>query len=279
MTQDPDPGQVEPSVRTEMCSVGATRRVAAMLDLDPAGVTAGNPLPPSWHFILLGAETRRCELRSDGFPGLGVPMPDLDLPRLLATGRTVEYHQPSPVGATVERTSAIRRLERKSSGTVPKVAVMIGHELRIAGASEVAIAETQSFLMLGRGSGYHPDERAPRAVTAPHLKTVLPDEILLFQFSALGFNSHRIHSDKTYARDVEGYPDLVVNGGLTALLMTEFARTELGLVIRRLRMKNLAPLFCRRSITLTADQDGPRWRLRAHDERGTVAAEMELETA
>jgi len=253
--------------------------VAAMLDIDPDSIGAGDPLPTGWHFILLGAETRRSELRSDGFPGFGVSMPELGLPRLLATGRTVEYHRNIPVGAQVQRTSAIRHMERKSHGSGAMVAVTIGHELRVAGTSDPAIAETQTFLMLDRSSGYRPGERALRSVAAAHSRIVVPDETLLFQFSALGFNSHRIHSDKTFARDVEGYPDLVVNGGLTTLLMTEFARTSLTLRPSRLRMKNVAPLFCGRPITLTADQEGQRWRLRACDDCGTVAAEMEMETA
>ncbi|CAD5372766.1 3-methylfumaryl-CoA hydratase [Rubrivivax sp. A210] len=277
-TAEVEAGAFEPDLRTEICTVATARRVAAMLDLDPDTIEAASPLPTGWHFILLGAETRRSALRADGYPGLGVALPDLGLPRLLATGRCVEYLGEIPVGAAVQRSSAILTLEHRNRGDRPSASVTVAHEIRVAGRSELAVAETQSFLMLAPGGGYKAGAGRRQAVTATHQKTLVPDEILLFQFSALGFNSHRIHSDKSYARDVEGYPDLVVNGGLITLLLTEFARNDLGLEARRLRMKNLAPLFCGQPVTLTADREGPRWRLRACDDHGRIAAEMELET-
>src|SRR5437867_8457331 len=106
MTAMPD--SHETVTRLEACSVAAARRVAAMLDLDPDGIVEGDPLPRGWQFMLLGADTRRSALRGDGFPGLGVPMPDLALPRLLLGGRTVSYCHEIPIGASLQRTSAIK---------------------------------------------------------------------------------------------------------------------------------------------------------------------------
>lgn len=262
--------------RTEICTLAAVRRVAAMLDLEPDSIQEGAALPPGWHFFLLGAETRRADLRADGFPGLGLPVPDLGLPRLLIVGRTVDYFRDIPVGATVRRTSAVKSVTEKTSEAGRMATVTIGHELHVSDTAAPAIMETQTYLLLP-ASRWREPKKESRAVVAAYQKAVTPDDTLLFQYSALGFNSHKIHIDKVHAREVEGFPDLVVNGGLTALLLTEFARADLGLRVRALKMKNVAPLFSGRTMTLAADPYGDRWRLRACDDTGQTAADMEIE--
>jgi 3-methylfumaryl-CoA hydratase len=265
--------------RSETCSVSAVRRVAAMLDLPPDDLRPGDPLPKGWHFLLMGADTRRSELRADGYPGLGVPMPDLGLPRLLIGGRTVDYLRAIPIGSDVLRTSGVTSLARKTTAAGAMAIVDVKHTLAVAGESDAAIVETQRFVLLEATPRPRTRvEAAARNAVAPeHEKVLVPDETLLFQYSALGFNSHRIHIDKAYAREVEGFPDLVVNGGLTTLLMTEFARNELGLDLKALRMKNVAPLFCGRPLTLTAERAGAHWQLHALDDAGTLAADMEVD--
>lgn len=270
----------ESVTRTETCSLSAVRRVAAMLDLDPEGIAEGDPLPRGWQFILLGADTRRSELRSDGFPGLGVPMPDLGLPRLLLGGRTVDYCHEIPIGSMVKRVSAIKSLTRKSAPAGEMAVVTIAHELHVAAVPAAAVVETQTYVLLSEKNSATKIESIPHAVTvtAEKSKVVNPDETLLFQYSALGFNSHKIHIDRSYARDVEGFPDLVVNGGLVTLLLTEFLRRDLGLTPEKFRTKHLAPLFCGRPITLAAEGCGNEWRLRAYNDMGIIAAEMEVTT-
>ena len=90
--------------------------------------------------------------------------------------------------------------------------------------------ETQTYLLLPPRKAAADDRQRRRVTRQPreHVTTVVPDETLLFQYSALGFNSHRIHIDRDHAREVEGFPDLVVNGGLATLLLTEFLRRDLG---------------------------------------------------
>ncbi|WAL84006.1 MaoC family dehydratase N-terminal domain-containing protein [Pandoraea sp. XJJ-1] len=265
--------------RYEHCGASAVRRVAAMLDLPAEGLVDGAPLPKGWHFILLGADTPRSVLRADGFPGLGVPLPDLGLPRLLQGGRRVVYHQDIPVGSTVVRTSAVADVTEKMGPSGRKAVVKVAHSLRLADRSQPAITETQTYFLLPAQTGQKQpvtaQTTAPESVAASRTKSVMPDETMLFQFSALGFNSHKIHIDKNYARDVEGFPDLVVNGGLTTLFLTEFARRELALDLNFFTMKNVAPLFCGHRITLAADRVGAQWSLKAFDDSGRVAAEME----
>jgi 3-methylfumaryl-CoA hydratase len=270
-------GDFQPVIRKETCSLSAARRVAAMLDLSPDAVRDGQALPIGWHFILLGADTRRSEIRPDGFPGLGVPMPELGLPRLLIGGRAVTYRHAITIGREIRRVSVVKSIVQKATSSGPMALVTVGHELFADGVEDAAIVETQTYVLLPAQTGARVVAAEPKPVVASHKRTFVPDETLLFQYSALGFNSHKIHIDKTHAREVEGFPDLVVNGGLTTLLLTEFAREELGLKLRGFRMKNLAPLYCGRPMTLAADCEENEWSLAAYDDTGTLAARMEVD--
>lgn len=266
--------------RVESCSVAVARRVAAMLDLDPGDIVEGAPLPRGWHFVLLGADTRRSALRSDGFPGLGVPMPDLGLPRLVLGGRNVSYLKGIAIGSDVMRTSCVQSVKRKTTGKGPMAIATILHEMRTLPDLELAISETQTYLLLPARDGVDIEDEAttPMTISDDWSQTVVPDETLIFQFSALGFNSHKIHLDKAYARNVEGYPDLVVNGGLATLLLTEFMRRELCVAPTLLQARHVAPLFCGRPMTLAAHCEGEIWRVRAFDNRGRLAIDMKVDT-
>jgi 3-methylfumaryl-CoA hydratase len=274
-------GETASVQREETCALSTVRRIAAMLDLAPDDVVAGQALPRGWHFVLLAADTQRSALRGDGFPGLGVPMPDLGLPRLMLGGRKVSFHQDIPVGAAVVRSSAVQNLVRKTTASGPMAVVTMAHELRVGGSSAPALVETQTYLLLpARAPGVSVSAPESAPAPTPHavcLKTVVPDETLLFQYSALGFNSHRIHLDRHHAREVEGFPDLVVNGGLATLLLTEFLRQDLGITPAALTVRHVAPLYCNRPVTLTADPVDGRWQLKAFDDQNRLAVEMAVD--
>lgn len=279
-------GHGAPVQRDEACPLGTVRRVAAMLDLAPDGLANGlvdgGPLPRGWHFVMLAADTRRSALRADGFPGLGVPMPDLGLPRLMLGGRTVAFHHDIPIGASVVRSSAVRSVVHKTTASGPMAVVTLAHALCVAGQPAPAVEETQTYLLLPPRPPLTAGVAAPEVppgvpAQAAHRKTVVPDETLLFQYSALGFNSHRIHLDRAHAQRVEGFPDLVVNGGLATLLLTEFMRCELSLRPVNYVVRHVAPLYCGRALTLTAEPvDATRWQLKALDDQHRLAVDMEV---
>jgi 3-methylfumaryl-CoA hydratase len=268
------------SIRTEICSIASVRRVAAMLDLEPDVYAEDSPLPRGWQFILMAADTRRSSLRADGFPGLGVTMPDLGLPRLLLGSRSVDYLQDIPIGSRLIRQSAIKDITQKVNKSGPMAVVAIQHELRLKEAAQPALIETQTYLLLpatrGAATSHLADYNGP--IKGQVMKTVVPDETLLFQYSALGFNSHKIHIDRAHARNVEGFPDLIVNGGLVTLLLTEFLRKEIGVKPSALRVRHLAPLYCGSPITMVANQVSSKWHLQAFDNRSILSVDMEVET-
>jgi 3-methylfumaryl-CoA hydratase len=270
----------ESTFREEFCSIANVRRVAAMLDLHPDDVVEGAPLPRGWQFILMAADTKRSLLRADGFPGFGVPMPDLGLPRLVLGSRSVSYLSDIPVGACVIRKSAVQSLVQKTTRSGPMVVATIAHELRLSNAATPALLETQTYLLLPatRGASASNGSNVSTNITGYRVKTVVPDETLLFQYSALGFNSHKIHIDRAHARNVEGFPDLVVNGGLATLLLTEFLRSDMGVSPASFKARHVAPLFCGSPITMVANPVGSGWRLQAYDNRSTLAVDMEVET-
>lgn len=264
--------------RTELCSEATARRVAAMLDLESVDLLPGDKLPRGWQFVLMGADTKRSLLRADGFPGLGVTMPDLGLPRLLLGSRSVSYLKDIPIGANVGRRSCIQNLTHKSTKAGPLAVATIQHELTLGNDPSPALVETQTYLLLPASKGSSPSNPTvfTPIVTGQKVKTVVPDETVLFQYSALGFNSHKIHIDRAHARNVEGFPDLVVNGGLATLYLTEFLRQDMGVHPASYKVKHVAPLFCGRPITMVANQVGTGWHLQAFDNRSILAIDMEV---
>ncbi|MFV5689733.1 hypothetical protein ACM55M_14045 [Flavobacterium sp. ZT3R25] len=260
----------------EQCSPTMVRRVAAMLDLDTRSFSEGGILPKGWHFFMLAGETPKSELRQDGFPGLGVPIPDLGLPRLLLGGRTAAYNGDIVIGSVVEKTSFIKSIVEKTTNSGPMAIVTIQHELRPVTASIPAIIETQTYILLSASTASKNSEKIlSQPIESKHQKQITPDETILFQYSALGFNSHKIHLDRGYAQNIEGLPDLVVNGGLTTLLLTEFMRTNLALKLTDIKVKHIAPLYCNRPMILTAEQKETSWELKVYNDNNEIAVEAE----
>jgi 3-methylfumaryl-CoA hydratase len=112
-------------------------------------------------------------------------------------------------------------------------------------------------------------------------ETLTPDPVLLFRYSAICFNGHRIHYDADYARSAEGYPALVVNGGLSTLLLLEAASRRTGRALAGFAARAATPLFCGRSLALcgTAPDEAGRALLWAEDDAGAVALRVEAEFA
>ncbi len=264
--------------RRQAFQADAASRIAAMLDFGRSDWPKGAAVPFGWHFALLGAETPRAMLRADGFPGLGIGFPHVPGQRLVAASRKITSWRALHIGQEVERTSRIASVVPKSTPQGPLTVVTVEHIISDTGDNAAMIlSEKQTYVLLD--TPYVAPQSAPTQSGGYQvMKSITPDDTMLFQFSALGFNSHRIHLDREYARSVEGYPDLVVNGGLTTLLMTELARAHYGEKIKRLTVRNTAPLFVNRPIQLTLGKKEGRHVICALDDHRGLAAEMEFDT-
>jgi 3-methylfumaryl-CoA hydratase len=259
-------------------TLAQVRRVAVMLGVIPLDLSDGNPLPRGWHFALLAGETPRHSLRSDGFPGLGIVMPQLDLPRLLLGQRTFSLQRQLRIGAPFRRVSRIVSIVEKAGKTGPLSIVKVEHVLSGDDGS-AAVEESQTYYLAGSPSAgaasAEPPKTAPAPVPEGVGKVVTPDDLMLFQYSALGFNTHRIHFDRDYATRVEGHPDLVVNGGLATLLATEFLRVNLGKTVKSLSARHMAPLYVNRPLTiLMTEPTVSGAKVLLLDNGGVVAAEL-----
>ncbi|MEA5429422.1 FAS1-like dehydratase domain-containing protein [Arcicella lustrica] len=267
---------VSPIKSKELCSSTMVRRVAAMLDLETQSFAEGDILPKGWHFFMLAGETRKSELRKDGFPGLGVPIPDLGLPRLLLGGRTVAYHGKIVIGSVIEKSSFIKNITEKTTKNGQMAIVTLQHELCSIDADTPAIVETQTYILLEeqkiKNQPVLMNENGEFTIEG-NANQIIPDETLLFQYSALGFNSHKIHLDRNYTQQVERLPDLVVNGGLATLLMTEFLRKEKGVDLKAIKVKHIAPLYCNRPLRLEYKNGEGK----IYDDIDSIAVEMEIE--
>jgi 3-methylfumaryl-CoA hydratase len=263
-------------ISEEVCGLSAVRKVASMLNLVPSDFLKGDLLPRGWHFFLLSGNVPRSETRSDGFPGFGVPIPDLGLPRLVLGGRAVEFLGDIRIGETLERTSFVASIAEKESAAGRMAFVKIQHELRNM-KSELLLKEVQTFILLEASHG-KPVLPTGTAISqeAQAIKSLTPDELQLFQYSALGFNSHKIHLDRTYTQEVEGYPNLLVNGGLATLYVTEFLRTQCGLQLAGFQAKHSAPLFCDDELTLLASPvDAQNWEVKICNVHHALAVSIE----
>jgi 3-methylfumaryl-CoA hydratase len=239
-------------------TLGAVARMAAMLDQDPQIYHRGDELPESWYVILFGPIALQRTLVRDGHLPTGDFVPPMGDARRMFGGRRVRFYKPLRVGDRVERVSSVTRAEAKSGRSGPLTLVTVVHEIS-AGAG-VAITEEQDLVYrapAARDASSKAETKAGRTERQPAAehetpewsRTIAPDPVLLFRYSALTFNAHRIHYDLPYTRDIEGYPALVMNGGLTALLLVETARGHLPGRVAGYDARALRPLFVGDSIT------------------------------
>ena len=199
--------------------------LAATLDHAPVRPAEGAELPPLWHWLYFLPLHRQSEIGPDGHAKRGGFLPPVPLPRRMWAGSQFRFHAPLHVGDAIERISTIEDVSEKSGRSGPLVFVKVRHEVRRKGTASFAITEHHDIVYR---EAPKPDEAAAPAKAAPvdaaWRRTWNPDDVLLFRYSALTFNGHRIHYDRRYVTEVEGYPGLVVHGPLLATLMLESLR-------------------------------------------------------
>ena len=211
---------------------GAVARLDATLDRAPAGRRAGEPAPPLAHWLAFLPEDRQSALGEDGHArrtegGLLPPIPDL--PRRMWAGGRLRFPGALPMGEPLTRRSEVVSAARKAGRSGDLAFVSVRHEVSRPAGPPLLIEEHDILYRGGAGAGAaRPAAEAEAEAPAHRARTLTPDAVLLFRFSALTFNGHRIHYDRDYAAGVEGYPGLVVHGPLTALLLLDLAQEAAG---------------------------------------------------
>ena len=216
--------------------------LSATLDRDDPPPQAGDPLPPAWHWLFFLPIHRQSELGPDGHPVRGGFLPPVELPRRMWAGSRIELVRPLRVGENISRTSRILSVKYKEGRTGPLVFVIVRHE--VSNATGLAVIDEHDIVYRGQSQpGQAPDP--PRAPASPAWERIVrPNDVLLFRYSALTFNGHRIHYDRRYATEVEGYPGLVVHGPLIATLLLDLLRSNAeNAQIARFEFRAVSPLF------------------------------------
>ncbi len=263
------------AVTTSEMSAEHAQKVAAVLDA-PDELSAGSPLPLLWHWTFFTPAVRTAALGADGHPPLPPNGPTADLPRRMWAGGRVQLHAPLVLGQPATRRSSVISAERKSGRSGDLLVVTAGHE--IAQAGRVVLTEEQDLIYRPPGTSTTdapPGREQPPTPDDGWSERVTADSVLLFRYSAVTFNSHRIHYDERFVTGDEGYPGLLVHGPLTATLLAESARRR-GLAGTSFSYRASAPLFAGTPFTLVGERNGGALSLQAVRNDGTVAMTARL---
>lgn len=218
--------------------------LAATLDRDDPPPRLGDVVPPLWHWLYFLPVYRQSEVGADGHAERGGFLPPVPLPRRMWAGSRIEWRGALRIGATATRHSRIVSVTLKHGQSGDLVFVVVRHEISVAGN----LALTEEHDIVYRELASSPVERRASAdrpaAAAAWTRRIVPDEVLLFRYSALTFNSHRIHYDRRYVTEVEGYPGLIVHGPLLATLLVDLWRRQRPAAeLSRFEFRALRPLF------------------------------------
>ena len=258
------------------------RRIAAMLDLDPDAYPRGTVLPRHWFSLFAQESARQGEIGVDGHPNPGVTLPPIPLPRRMGAGRRVQVFGDLCVGDALVKRAEVAAITPKQARTGTICVLTMRHSYEVAGRP-IGVDEFDAIyreaVPPGTPSPVNPGTPAPEG--AAWSSTTHLSNALVFRYSAVTWNAHRIHYDADYARGTEGYPDIIQNGGLTMQLLLDAAtrevpaRTLLAYTARLTR-----PILVGETITFagTALTDG-RMEAWVANADGKLCAQMEMDFA
>ncbi len=257
-------------IRTDAVTVGPVAALSATLDRDDPSPLPGDPLPLLWHWLYFLDRHRASELGLDGHPRRGGLLPPIDLPRRMWAGSRFEFHHPLCIGDQMTRETRVIDIKEKMGRSGPLVFVVVRHE--ISNANGMAITEEHDIVYRDHGPGA---PAQPAATDAAWERTIQPDDVLLFRYSALTFNGHRIHYDRRYATEVEGYPGLVVHGPLIATLLMDLLRRNQPANVAKFSFRAVSPLFDTSPFVVCGKPQEKTVQLWAKDAAGNLAMTAE----
>ncbi len=246
--------------------------LAATLDHHEPPPRAGDPLPPLWHWLYFLPLHPQGEIGPDGHAKRGGFLPRVPLPRRMWAGGRLTFAKPLRVGEAIRRTSTIADVSHKGGRSGDLVFVRVRHE--VTGPDGLALTEEHDIV-------YRDAPRPGSPATAPKpaptdvawRRDIVPDPVLLFRYSALTFNGHRIHYDRSYVTEVEDYPGLIVHGPLIATLLADLARRNVPAPMTAFRFRAVQPVFDIAPFALRGAPDRDGASLWAQNGEGALAME------
>ena len=257
------------------------RALSATLDREDPQPARGDAVPPLGHWLYFLPAARESEIGPDGHPRRGGFLPPVPLPRRMWAGGRLEWNNANPlrVGDEATRTSRIASVNEKSGRSGNLVFVTVVHEVR--NANGIALTEEHDIVYRDAPKpGDAPAAPTPAPADATWTRDLVPDDVLLFRYSALTFNGHRIHYDRRYVIEVESYPGLIVHGPLIATLLVDLLRREVPQArLKRFEFKAVRPAFDGIAMRVCGRREGNIVSLWAQDHEGwlTMKASAEIE--
>ncbi|MFN0185663.1 MAG: MaoC family dehydratase N-terminal domain-containing protein [Aquabacterium sp.] len=253
------------------------RALQATLDHPALPFSTGAALPPLWHWLYFLPLHRGSEIGEDGHAHRGGFLPPVPLPRRMWAGSRFEFMTPLRVGQAVQRRSTIEDVKAKDGRSGRLVFVTVRHEVHADGQAAPALREWHDIVYR---EAARPGDATPAPQAAPQgarwHRDWQPDEVLLFRYSALTFNGHRIHYDRAYVTAVEGYAGLVVHGPLIATLLLDLVRREApDAEVASFRFRALRPTIDGRLMRVNGQRDGHALKLWAQDHEGWLTMDAE----
>lgn len=261
-------------VRQDCVTPVPVAALSATLDRDDPAPRPGAALPPLWHWLYFLPLHRQSEIGPDGHALRGGFLPPVPLPRRMWAGGRLTFHRPLRIGEAIRRASTVTDVTHKAGRSGDLVFVRLRHE--ISGEDGLALTEEHDIVYR---DAPRPGEPAPTLRLAPQgaawRRAIIPDDVLLFRYSALTFNGHRIHYDRRYVREVEGYPGLVVHGPLIATLLADLLRRNVATPLATFGFRAVCPLFdsARFAVCGRLQPQGDGASLWAEDAGGFLAME------
>lgn len=261
--------------------LSSARRIAGMLDIDPASLKQGDELPPHWFTMFFPDIARQSDIGPDGHPNKGVFLPPIPLPRRMGAGRRVTIDGCLRIGEPAIKRAIVAQVLPKIGRTGRMAVLTMRHVIETRG-QVIAVDEFDALYREapepGKASPTSPPVVAP--ADSAFEETVLLSSALVFRYSSVTWNAHRIHYDADYARDEEGYPAAVQNGGLTMQLMLDAALKRAPGRLVGFTARLARPLWVGDTVTLcgAAPADG-RMEAWAKDKDGWLCAKMALDFA
>jgi 3-methylfumaryl-CoA hydratase len=268
---------------TDVLHPGPANLLRLTFDRPEPELEVGDPLPPAWLALYFLPRYRPGELRPDGSPRDAGVVPPMPLPRRMFAGERVRFHRPLHLGDAVRRETELADISLKSGSTGTLVFATVVN--RVFGPDGLALEDERRTVFreeVKAGERNQAPRRDPATTDVPWRKQVTADPVVLFRFSALTFNSHRIHYDHTWAMRTEGYPGLVVHGPFTTTQLIDFARDcHPGRTLRGYATQARAPLFEGATFELRGrpTADGRAAEFWAVTPEGTIAMSAEVELA
>jgi 3-methylfumaryl-CoA hydratase len=265
--------------------IGRQETVRDVIDARPARLMAslfpgmpppkdGEVLPPLWHWLYFLDAAPLDALGRDGHPRRGGFLPPVALPRRMWAGGRLVFERGLRIGDRAERISTIRSVALKQGRTGPLCFVTVRHEVMVDG--KVALTEEHDIVYREDPAPGVPKPVPPAAPEpTPARATITPSPVMLFRYSALTFNGHRIHYDRIYATETEGYDGLVFHGPLTATLLAAHAERVGGRPLARFGFRGVSPLVDTAPFTIDAVCEDGAARLWAATQTGGVAMEAQ----